>query len=51
MKDIFITVRLTLRDDVDEHEVINEMDYSFSHKEDILDSEIVDLQSIEFLNF
>jgi hypothetical protein len=40
-----VTVRLTLTDECDVAEVLQEMDYSFEHEGAIVDTEIVDVNT------
>lgn len=40
-----IVVRLTLADDVNVTEVLQEMDYSFTHESAIIDTEIIDVST------
>lgn len=41
-----VTVRLTLTEECDVAEVLQEMDYSFSFNETILDTEIIDYSEV-----
>jgi len=42
MKTIHLTVQIRIKDEADPHEVAEDLDYSFTHK-DILDTEIVNV--------
>jgi hypothetical protein len=42
MKQVSVTVLLTIKDDADPQEVVQEVDYTFNH-EDIIDTEITEI--------
>jgi hypothetical protein len=44
-RSIEVTVKLTIRDDVDVSELVSEMDYSFTHGDDIVDTEVIDVNT------
>jgi len=46
-KVVEVTVQLTVRADVDVQEMISEMDYTFIHGNNIVDTEIIDHQERE----
>ena len=44
-KTIEVTVKLTVREDVDISTLVSEMDYNFTHEKDIVETEIVDVNT------
>ena len=44
-KTIEVTVKLTIREDADVSTLVSEMDYNFTHGNDIVDTEIVDVNT------
>ena len=47
-KHVYITVKLDLVEDADIDEVIQEMDYSFSHGDDITGTEIMGIDRVKY---
>lgn len=46
MKTVYITVKLTLLDEADVDQVVQEMDYAFEYGNQIADTEITEIVSV-----